>query len=331
MPGGRPKQQYSQALRLLKIWERLHIRTHMTIPQLVAEFSVDRRTIQRDLTALMEHYAVEEGERTENGEKTFRLKPTARVEPLKLTVNEMLALYMGKNMFSFTRGTQLSAAMDSIYDKLQARLCDKNVQVRDKLPKKLYCTTGFPKRYADTDDVLNAVLTGVLKENKVAITYRIPNKPSYQDTIHPYTLVAHNNAFYVVAHSELAGEQRMFGLERIIEAEWKKNEPFEFPAAYDPSRHFEAAFGITAGGARTNVRLVFTPEVAPYVQARQWHPSQRLKPRRDGGLELAMSVGVGEELVHWLTGYGGNVRVCSPKWLRLAVNERHAAGVRVSR
>ena len=36
-----------------------------------------------------------------------------------------------------------------------------------------------------------------------------------------------------------------------------------------------------------------------------------------------MKVSAGEEILHWLSGYGGAVRVLSPKWLRDEVAERH--------
>ena len=46
---GRPKAEYSQAMRLLRMHDLLHHRQYVTIPQLMEQFSVDRRTIQRDV------------------------------------------------------------------------------------------------------------------------------------------------------------------------------------------------------------------------------------------------------------------------------------------
>lgn len=330
MPGGRPKKKYSQAQRLLKIWDMLHHRGQVTIPELMREYGVNRRTVQRDLAALTESYAIEEGDRTPDHEKTFRVRPTARLETLKLTVTEMVALHMGQNMFAFTRGTQLADAMSSLYEKLQARLCARNVELRRLLPKKLYCTAGFPKTYGEADDVLNDMLTGLLDEEKVGVTYRPPGRTAYQDVIHPYTLVAHNHALYVIAHSERAGARRMYALERIQASERRKDERFAYPDDYDPSRELGPAFGISTGAAPTRVRLLFAAEVAPYVAARQWHASQVTTARADGSLEVAMEVGVTEELLHWLTGYGGAVQVLSPRKLREQVRARHREGSRAS-
>ena len=323
MPGGRPKAQYSQALRLLKIWEMLHHRAQVTIPELMSEFGINRRTVQRDIAVLTENYDIEEGERTSENEKTFRVRPTARLETLKLTVMEMIALHMGQNMFAFAKGTELADAMRSLYEKLQSRLSARNVELRGMLPKKLYCTAGFPKRYEGAEDVLNDVMTGLLDERKVSITYRPPGRRAYDDVIHPYTLIAHNNALYVVAHSDHAAARRMFAVERIVSATWRKGEAFEYPADYDPASVLEPAFGISTGPEAVRVRLLFDAGIAPYVSSRQWHSSMATTQRRDGRLEVTMRVAIGEELLHWLTGYGGAVEVLGPPELRQRVRDRH--------
>lgn len=102
-----------------------------------------------------------------------------------------------------------------------------------------------------------------------------------------------------------------------------RNDAFDYPADYDPAEALGSAFGISAGQAPQRIRLLFAPELAPYVTSRQWHSTMRTKTRRDGQLEVTMEVTIGEELVHWLTGYGGKVKVQSPKGLREEVMSRH--------
>jgi len=232
---------------------------------------------------------------------------------------------MGQNMFAFTTGTPLAEAMESLYEKLNARLSNHDEQLRGMLPRKLYCTAGFPKTYAGSDEVLNQVLTGILHDSKVAVTYRPPRKRAYDDVLHPYTLVVHNHALYVLAHSEHAGALRRLAVERIVEARRLK-EPFVYPDDYDPARELGDAFGI-GGGEPVRVRLLFDAALAPYVGARQWHPSMTSAPRSDGRLEVTLEVGLTEELLHWITGYGGGVEVLEPMELREQVRERHRLAV----
>jgi hypothetical protein len=48
------------------------------------------------------------------------------------------------------------------------------------------------------------------------------------------------------------------------------------------------------------VCLVFGKEVAVYVGERVWHPSQRLRQRRDGGLEMRLETSGRKELTRWI-------------------------------
>lgn len=168
----------------------------------MTDFGINRRPVQRDLGVLNEIYALEESERTAANEKTFRLKPGSRVETLKLTLTEMIGLYMGRNLFAFTAGTELKVSMDSLYEKLQARLCARNAKIRDERPKKFFCTVGAPKSYGAKDDV--------------------------------YTLILHNHALYVRCFSEHSEAQRTFALERIQKSSWRRNDGFDYPS--DQSR-----------------------------------------------------------------------------------------------
>jgi len=48
------------------------------------------------------------------------------------------------------------------------------------------------------------------------------------------------------------------------------------------------------------IRLLFEPKLAVYISERQWHPSQTLKKRPDGRVELRMETTGRKELVRWV-------------------------------
>ena len=50
------------------------------------------------------------------------------------------------------------------------------------------------------------------------------------------------------------------------------------------------------------IRLLFEPKLAVYISERQWHPSQTLKKRPDGRVELRMETTGRKELVRWVLG-----------------------------
>ncbi len=318
---GRPKAEYSQASRLLRMYELLHHRQYVTIPQLMELFSVDRRTIQRDLNVLQDIVAVEEDGRTPENEKRFRPASTRKVEMFRITMGEMIALYMGRNVFAFTEGTDLKRSIDSLYDKLSLRLASRRDNVRAALPKKFHCTVGSPRSYASADGVLDDVVEGIVSERRIAMTYKRPGKKSYVDTLDPYTLVLHNHALFVVGRSQYANAVRTFALERIATTDLGQ-ETFIVPADYDPSQFFSGAFGIIVGEDPCEVVVRFDAKVAPYVRSRLWHPSMRVRDVDDGAIEVSLRVGVTEELLHWICGYGKSASVVAPDMLAAKLAER---------
>jgi predicted DNA-binding transcriptional regulator YafY len=75
------------------------------------------------------------------------------------------------------------------------------------------------------------------------------------------------------------------------------------------------------------VCLVFGKEVAVYVGERVWHPSQRLRQRRDGGLEMRLETSGRKELTRWILSWVPHVRVLAPRQLRERVQERMRQGL----
>ena len=67
------------------------------------------------------------------------------------------------------------------------------------------------------------------------------------------------------------------------------------------------------------VCIRFAPRWALYVQEHEWHPSQRTAKTEDGGVELRMEVGLGEELRGWVLSFGSGTEVLAPDSLRADV------------
>lgn len=318
---GRPKSEYSQGLRLLRMSDLLHARSHVTISFLMQEFDVDRRTVQRDMRALEDVVPIQEDGRTPENEKRFRVATTKRVENLRVTMGEMIAMYMGRNVFAFTEGTELKESIDSLYNKVSARLAEKRDHVRNRLSKKFHCTVGSPRSYAGADSALEEVVEGILHDRCVAITYKRPKLKAYTDTINPYTLVLHNHALFVVAHSKYSNAMRTFAVERITQAE-PTDETFTVPDDYEPEQFFSNAFGITVGEDTGDVVVRFDSKVAPYVRSRKWHPTMKLRDVDNDAVEVTLRVAMTEELLHWICGYGKSASVVSPPALAERVRER---------
>lgn len=86
-------------------------------------------------------------------------------------------------------------------------------------------------------------------------------------------------------------------------------------AAFDPKRHEAEVFGVAWEKPMTVV-VRFSTEQAPYVREREWHPTPRIRMRRDGRVELTFRAGGAFEIARWILGWGDAAEVVRPAALR---------------
>ena len=67
---------------------------------------------------------------------------------------------------------------------------------------------------------------------------------------------------------------------------------------------------------------MFSAHVATYIRERMWHPSQILRNRRDGSLEMRIETSGHKELVRWVLSWVPDVEVLAPRSLRERVREK---------
>jgi predicted DNA-binding transcriptional regulator YafY len=126
-----------------------------------------------------------------------------------------------------------------------------------------------------------------------------------------------------------SGEIRPFAVERISEAK-PTNRRFEIPADFDFAKFSEDAFDVIWGEPQ-EVKIRFSPEQAPYIQERTWHPSQKIDKCTDGSIELSMNVANLWEVKRWLIGYGADAQVLRPMGLAKDIEEECAELLKIKK
>ena len=58
-----------------------------------------------------------------------------------------------------------------------------------------------------------------------------------------------------------------------------------------------------------------------YVEARTWHPSQRVERFADGRARLTLDVSIDWALTSWLLGFGADVKVIAPPKLAASLRD----------
>lgn len=145
--------------------------------------------------------------------------------------------------------------------------------------------------------------------------------------LHPYSLVHHHGALYLIAFSETAAAMRHFKLDRVHAAELLERR-FEPAADFDPEEYLEQGFGIFSPSGRScRVRIHFAPQVAATVTESRWHRSQEIEKHPDGSLTLQLKLSNLEEVKCWVQSFGPLARVLEPDELVEAIVRDLAATI----
>ena len=93
-----------------------------------------------------------------------------------------------------------------------------------------------------------------------------------------------------------------------------------------PADLFATSMGVFWGDPQT-VILDFAPSHAPYVQGRQWHPSQQRETTADGRVRMTLQVSIDYALKSWILSFGAGVKVLEPKSLADDIRKEHQAAL----
>ena len=321
---GAESDRYAPAQRLHDLRTFLNASGGVSIYDVAERFEVSSRTAIRYLNALRRAgeplFDEIVGKR-----KVWRLMPTARKQTFTFTTSQMMSLFLSRRVFDFLDGTGFKEDLDDVFAKLEATLKRQDTAAGRHLDCKIFDVNEAPHIYEGRLEHVDAILTGLLKEQRLAVVHEsVRGRARFE--IDPYTLLVYKKGLYLAGFSHRHGEIRTFALDGFSEVEWMRGQGFEYPADYHPARRYEGAFGIF-GGEPTNVRIRFSSKVARFVTRRRWHPSQRIA-NVEGGVELTMTVRGSTEVLSWVLGFGKEAEVIEPAELRAAVRDELAVALK---
>lgn len=239
--------------------------------------------------------------------------------------DELLALYVARQLAPGLRSSTVGHALDSLWAKLSTSDRQPSLPLGDDSwldPRSLAAIDYGPHRAAI--DVLREAIRG---RRAVAIHYRKPGGEDSERVVEP-VLVRWEpaaEALYLFAWCRLRDQLRTFALHRIVTAQLTGD---HFAPRRDAIAEADRAFRLWTRPGVEHVTLRFSPRVAGEVRERRWHASERWTDSADGGVTLEMDIAAPEELDRWLLGFGADVVVEAPASLATRIQARHveAAG-----
>jgi proteasome accessory factor B len=308
--------------RMLRIHEELRRGALVNCTMLMHALEVSRKTVVRDIAFMRDR--LELPIEFDSGVQAYRYTEKVSAFPtVNVTEGELLALLVAQRALEQYRGTPFHHQLEVAFGKLAGGLRDKiSFSPADELRAVSFKNIGLGK----TDlAVFNALSAAVLKPEEVVIDYRKPGETTTTPRrVRPYHLANRENSWYLVGFDLERAALRTFALPRIAAVTATKV-PFARPEDFSPEKFFASALGVLGGDGDFKVVIRFDATVAERVREREWHESQEMRERPDGGLELRLRLGALMEVEQWVLGWGAAAEVVGPEELRANVKKTVAA------
>jgi len=314
------KRSANKAERLLHIEQLLLAHPEgLTQAELARRLGVDRSTILRNLADAPKHIYEEPDGR-------LKIDRRADLINVRLNLHEALAVHLAARLLATRMDRQnrhAAAALRKLghaIERWAARLSQHVLQAADVMDDA-----------AQRDDpvylsVLECLTEAWANERKA----RIWHQPETGEKVLEYLLSPYFIEPYAIGQTtHIIGKARLlegrgwsveklrtFKIERIRRAELT-TEAYQIPDDFDPRIYLADAWGIwTSEKDPVEVVLRFSPRVVRRVQETRWHRSECTEPQPDGSLVWRAQIAEPKEMLPWIRGWGADVEVLAPPWLR---------------
>jgi proteasome accessory factor B len=283
------------------------------------ELEVCARTVHRDLEFLRDSlHAPLAFSHARNG--YYYTDHSFALPCVPLTELELVGLFLAERLLQTYEGTPYAADLAAVFAKLTAGLPAHVTIDLGHLDEAFSFRPQGPAA-AQADD-FRRLSRAIREGQRLELVYWTASRDrTCRRVVDPYHLASIDGHWYLVGYCHLREDVRMFVPGRIRQMR-ETGERFERPADFRIADYLDGSFRAVRGsGPPRRVRLRFAPAAARYVRERSWHPTQRLKERGDGGVELTLRLTHFLEVKRWALSYGADCEVLEPAALREEVRE----------
>jgi len=317
----------AQVRRIAFIDSRLrHKKDYPSCQMLAKEYfneSGDRfstKTFQRDIDMMREeHQAPIEYDQYRHG--FYYSDDTYRLPAMQLTEGDLLAVLVADRALSAYRNSPFFEKLNRIFGRLK-ELLPERVTVHASDAASNISIISEPVTSID-DRIWQVIQKGMNNGITVAIQYQSPGyEDSVERIIDPYHIVGHKGEWYILGWSHRYNEVRIFAMSRIKSAILSGSK-FEHPHDFSPADYIDPDFGVFTKEKTTEISIRFSPEAAPYIKEKTWHPDQQIEDEKDGSIILKFTSNQQSQTLYWVSGWGPYAEVLSPESLRQKTAEWH--------
>jgi predicted DNA-binding transcriptional regulator YafY len=283
--------------------------------ELAATFETSKRTIYRDMLALMEAGVPV----IATPGQGYALDEDYFLPPLRFTTDEATLLLLGTEFMAQNFDAQYRAAAESAGKKIEAVLSKERQAEVAYLRENIRFIEQHPRADQAVMEKLRGVRGALIARNIVRFRYHARTRP--EDTtrpvvreVDPYTLAHVEGAWYLRGYDRARRALRHFRLDRM-EALTVLPKTFARPRQPQPED--------PATERRLLIRVVFDTATVRWAQeARPWF--FEAETLRADGLHMTLRARFEADVLGWLLSWGSRVRVLEPESLQQRLAETAA-------
>src|SRR5205823_11356234 len=243
-------------------------------------------------------------------------EPVANFPNVEISEGELIALYIGQKALAQYKGTSFEAPLSTAFRKITDGLPDTISMTWSDLDS----AVSFRSTGRSTADIhlFEELSHAVFKQLEIRFDYKKPDAARYEQRyVQPYHLGCVEKGGFFFFFFVDRQQVRTFALPRIRSVRVSKNK-FRRPLDFSIGRFLGESFGVFAKPSKTKhtIRIAFDAFAAPRIEERQWHPSQKIKQLRDGGIELSLILGNLEDIERWILSWGSHAQALAPVELK---------------
>lgn len=312
-PSSRPPVQ-----RMLRIHQAIQSGKFPNASTLAQQLEVSTKSIHRDIEFMRDRLELP----IQYDGRNFGYRYTEEVSAfptVQITEGELFALVVAEKALQQYRGTNFEKPLLSALKKMEQSLPDTISLNLSEIEQ----TISFRTR---AEQVLNleifdALAKATANRQQVELSYRkAGSRDPEKRLIDPYHLANINSEWYLFAYDHARKDIRTFVPGRVQSVR-PTGKVFEKPEKFSLDERLSGSFGVHSGEGRHKVVIRFSARVADLVREKKWHPSQQLRPLKDGGVELRLELNGLVEIERWVLGWGGDAIVAEPPELVRAVRK----------
>jgi predicted DNA-binding transcriptional regulator YafY len=315
-----------RASRIVQLLLLLQTRGRLTAAQLADELEVSVRTVYRDVDALHAAGVPLYGEAGHAG--GYQLVEGYRTRLTGLTENEAESLFLTGlpgPAHELGLGAEVAAAWLKLTASLPPELRDRATRIQQRFH------LDAPSWYAEPDDTpaLAAAADAVWREQRIHIEYHRWRAPTeVTRTVDPYGLVLKAGRWYLVGASKRISTYRVSQIRSLAVLD----EGFQRPAGFDLSAYWESYLADFDARRHTDTatvrlspdlrdRLVYAVEPSVHRAVEETASA----PDDNGWVTATVPIEKPDHALRLFLGFGADVEVLAPDWLRERVMTSVAA------